>query len=64
MHGAAAVIGIAALVYATLRAAQPIAKWLGESGLTVIARVGGMIIAAIAIDMMITGIRNAFPGMA
>lgn len=61
---AAAVSVIALLVFVTLVAAQPIARWLGNSGLTVVARIGGMIIAAIAIDMMITGIRNAFPGIA
>lgn len=61
---AAAVLVIALLVFITLIAAQPIARWLGNSGMTVVARVGGMIIAAIAIDMMITGIRNAFPGIA
>lgn len=61
---AAAVSAIAALVFVTLVAAQPIARCLGNSGLTVAARIGGMIIAAIAIDMMITGIRNVFPGIA
>ena len=60
----AAVTLIAILVLITLIAAQPIARWLGSSGLTVMARIGGMIIAAIAIDMIITGIRNAFPAVA
>ena len=63
MVGAAVTI-IALLVLLTLVAAQPLSRWLGTSGLTVAARIGGMIIAAIAIDMMITGIRNAFPGIA
>lgn len=60
----AVVTVVALLVMVTLLAAQPIARRLGSSGLTVAARIGGMIIAAIAIDMMITGIRNSFPGIA
>lgn len=61
---AAAIAVISVLVFLTLIAAQPIARWLGDSGMTVVARIGGMIIAAIAVDMMITGVRNSFPGIA
>ena len=61
---ASAVLVVAMTVFVVLTAAQTLARRLGDSGLTVVARIGGMIIAAIAIDMMITGIRNSFPGIA
>jgi multiple antibiotic resistance protein len=57
---------IAAMVlvtYVILRVAVPAARILGPSGLTVMTRLIGMIVAAIAIDMMIIGIRSTFPGM-
>jgi multiple antibiotic resistance protein len=51
------------LVYLTLRAAVPIARVLGGTGLMVLTRLMGMIIAAIAIDMAVIGIKAAFAGV-
>ena len=53
-----------AVTYVVLRVAVPVARFLGPSGLTVMTRLIGMIVAAIAIDMMVIGIRATFPGMA
>jgi len=58
---AAVIICIVALVYVTLRAAGPIARFLGATGLMVVTRLIGMILAAIAIDMAIAGLKGAFP---
>jgi len=58
---AAVIIGMVALIYATLRAAVPIAKFLGSTGLMVVTRLIGMILAAIAIDMAVAGLKGAFP---
>ena len=59
-----AVIAAMVLVtYVILRVAVPVARILGPSGLTVMTRLIGMIVAAIAIDMMVIGIRSTFPGM-
>jgi multiple antibiotic resistance protein len=45
----------AVIVYLVLRAAVPLEKRLGESGMNIIVRVMGLILAAIAVDMMATG---------
>lgn len=58
----AAVIGaMVALIYLVLRLASPIARALGPTGLMVATRLIGMIVAAIAIDMMVIGLRLSFP---
>jgi multiple antibiotic resistance protein len=65
-HGmiALAIILIVALTYLTLRLAQPIAKLLGPIGLMVTTRLIGMVVAAIAIDMMVIGLCLSIPAIA
>jgi multiple antibiotic resistance protein len=58
----ACVIGLmVALTYVTLRLSMPIARVLGSTGLMVATRLIGMIVAAIAVDMMVTGLGLSFP---
>jgi multiple antibiotic resistance protein len=59
----AVIAAMVVITYAILRVAVPVARILGPSGLTVMTRLIGMIVAAIAIDMMVIGIRATFPGM-
>ena len=47
--------------YAMLRAATPIARVLGVTGLNVMNRVIGLIIGAIAVQFVFDGLRDAFP---
>jgi multiple antibiotic resistance protein len=56
------IASIFALTYLTLRLAGPIARFLGSTGLMVTTRLIGMIVAAIALDMMVIGLRLSFPG--
>lgn len=59
----AAVIALMVIfTYGTLRLARPIARLIGETGLTVLGRMIGMIVSAIAVDMMVIGLRLSFPG--
>lgn len=44
--------------------ATPIARWLGESGIGVVTRVMGMILASIAMGMMAEGLKGMLPGLA
>jgi multiple antibiotic resistance protein len=44
--------------------ATPISKWLGESGMGVVTRVMGMILAAIAMGMLTDGLKALLPGLA
>lgn len=59
----AVVAAMVALTYLTLRLAVPIARFLGSTGLMVVTRLIGMIVAAIAIDMMVIGLRLSLPGV-
>jgi multiple antibiotic resistance protein len=58
---ACAVALMVALTYVTLRLAAPIARLLGSTGLMVATRLIGMIVAAIAVDMMVAGLCLSFP---
>ncbi len=58
---AAVIMTMVALTYLVLRLAAPIARALGPTGLMVATRLIGMIVAAIAIDMMVIGLRLSFP---
>jgi small neutral amino acid transporter SnatA (MarC family) len=44
--------------------AEPIAKWLGESGMGVVTRVMGMVLAAIAMGMLADGLKGMLPRLA
>ncbi len=44
--------------------AAPISKWLGESGMGVVTRVMGMVLAAIAMGMLADGLKVLLPGLA
>ena len=44
--------------------APPIARWLGKSGMGVVTRVMGMVLAAIAMGMLADGLKGMLPGLA
>jgi len=41
--------------------AEPIARFLGKTGINVIARLMGMILAALAVEVMSDGLTRLFP---
>ena len=45
----------------TLYFAAHIEKWLGPSGINIVNRIGGLILAAIAVEMIAKGIAGLFP---
>ena len=57
---AGAVFGAWLLTGTVLMLAVRFSRWLGRRGLTAIQRLMGMILTAIAINMMMTGIRDFF----
>lgn len=58
------IIVLAALItYGCLRVALPIGKVLGETGINVMTRLAGILVSAIAIQMIVTGFLNSFPGL-
>ena len=50
--------------YLMLLAAERIQRLLGVTGLSVMNRVIGLIIGAIAVQFMFDGLRDTFPGLA
>ncbi len=58
------VVGFAAFIGLLFSFATPISKRLGESGMGVVTRVMGMILAAIAMGMLADGLKELLPGLA
>lgn len=50
-------------VWICLRAASPIRRLLGATGINIATRVMGMILAAIGVELIATGFRDLFPGL-
>ncbi|WP_299394925.1 MarC family protein [Pelagibius sp.] len=60
----AAIVALSALTGLLFSFAGPIARKLGESGMGVVTRVMGMVLAAIAMGMLGEGLKGMFPGLA
>ena len=58
------IIGLSALCGLFFTFAEPASKWLGESGMGVVTRVMGMVLAAIAMGMLSDGLKGMMPGLA
>lgn len=56
-----AVLGIGLASFLILRSAAWVGKLLGKTGINVIGRLMGLILAAIAIQFVLDGVREAFP---
>jgi len=52
------------LMFLALRMAVPLSKSLGTSGINIISRIMGLILAAIAIEFITSGLLKLFPGWA
>ena len=59
-----AIAALSALTGLMFSFAAPLAKWLGNSGMGVITRIMGMILAAIAMGMLAEGLKGLLPGLA
>lgn len=58
------IVGFSVLVGVLFSFASPIANRIGESGMGVVTRVMGMILAAIAMGMLTEGLKALLPGLA
>lgn len=52
---------ISLICYATLLAATKVSKVLGDTGLTILNRIMGMLLAAVSIEIIVAGLKNLFP---
>ncbi len=59
-----AIVALCVLTGLLFSFSKPIAEWLGESGMAVITRVMGMVLAAIAMGMLADGIKGMIPALA
>lgn len=56
-----AVLLVSVIAFLTLRSASMVARVLGKTGINVIGRVMGLILAAVAMQFVLDGLREAFP---
>lgn len=56
-------LGMALLTWLALRAAPLIADRLGRTGLNIVSRIMGLLLAAIGVEFIANGLRQLFPGL-
>lgn len=57
------VVLLGLITWGVLRAAEPIGRVLGRTGINIITRLMGLVLAAIAIEFIATGMAALFPGL-
>lgn len=55
---------ISLICYITLMAASSVSKLLGETGLTILNRIMGMLLAAVSVEIIVAGLKSLFPALA
>ena len=58
------ILSFSVLISLLFSLAKPLSKWLGESGMGVVTRVMGLILATIAMGMLTEGLKELLPGLA
>lgn len=58
------ILAVGLATWAALRAATPLRRLLGDTGIDVSTRVSGLIVCAIAVEMIRNGLVALFPGLA
>lgn len=59
---AGAIIGL--ICFSVLLAASRVSRFLGDTGLTILNRIMGMLLAAVSIEIIVAGLRALFPQLA
>ncbi|MDH3561701.1 MAG: MarC family protein [Gammaproteobacteria bacterium] len=60
----AVILGVTLVLWGILRLASPIGRYLGPIGLNILNRLFGLILTAIAVEIMANGLRELFPVLA
>lgn len=58
------IVAVGVATWLALRAADPLRRMLGDTGINVSTRVSGLIVAAIAVEMIRSGLVSLFPAIA
>lgn len=61
--GVAGIAAVSACVFACFVASRLISRWLGKVGMTIVVRVLGLILTAMAVQFIITGVSGATQGI-
>jgi multiple antibiotic resistance protein len=61
---AGGVLSVSLIVWGCLRSAPFLSSFLGKTGINIVTRIMGLIMAAIAIEFMANGLRELFPPLA
>jgi multiple antibiotic resistance protein len=61
---AASCVVVAITIWITLRMAIPIGAWLGKTGINIVTRLMGLLLAAIAVEIIAGGLIKLLPGLA
>ncbi|MDX2222608.1 MAG: MarC family protein, partial [Rhodospirillaceae bacterium] len=56
-------LGVMLILLGSLLAASKVMDWLGMTGVAVLGRVFGIILAALAIQLIVTGVAESFPAL-
>ena len=64
-HTRLIVIGavIAALCFGALNLAEPIARWVGRTGINIGTRLMGLMLAALAVEFIVDGLKALLPNL-
>lgn len=60
---ASACLFLSLIIWFALLAAPQISRRIGTTGMNVVTRIMGLVLASLAVDFMLAGLRNAFPGL-
>lgn len=52
---------ISLICYLVLAASVKISKWMGDTGLTILNRIMGMLLAAVSVEIIVAGLKALFP---
>jgi multiple antibiotic resistance protein len=53
---------VAAILWVGLRFAEPLARSMGQSGMEIVSRIMAVLLAAIAVEMILVGVDQHYPG--
>jgi len=54
---------VAMAIWIALRVATPVSNWLGKTGVNIAIRLMGLLLAAVAVEIMTSGLVVLLPGL-
>ncbi|MUI33364.1 MarC family protein, partial [Enterobacter cloacae] len=54
---------LAFLCFVAMRLAEPIANWIGRTGINIATRLMGLMLSALAVEFIVNGLRALLPAL-